>query len=141
MPVVQKDYIMRIIHEMVRTILKLIFHIDEAEEEELVFLEGKNQDLFRRLCVLADSGKINEAENLLYENIEEENAAGETWEGEKGNLENLKLSLAFYDYLNTKDNDFLEEHDYSREEIGEGIKAVMKMYGYGGLAETLLENR
>lgn len=138
---VQKDYIMRIIHEMVRTILKLIFHIDEAEEEELVFLEGESRDFFQRLCVLADSGKINEAENLLYENIEEENGEGGTWQGEKENLANLKLSLAFYDYLNTKDNDFLEEHDYSREEIAEGIKAVMKLYGYGGLAETLLENR
>lgn len=138
---VEKDYIMRIIHEMVRTILKLIFHIDEAEEEQLVFLEGKNQDLFQRLCALADSGKINEAENMLYENIEEENEEGENWQGEKENLDNLKLSLAFYDYLNTKNNDFLEEHDYSREEIGDGIKTVMKMYGYGGLAETLLENR
>ena len=32
---VEKDYIMRIIHEMVRTVLKLIFHIEEGTEWSL----------------------------------------------------------------------------------------------------------
>lgn len=125
---------MRIIHEMVRTIIRLIFHIDEETEEKLVFLDGQNQDFYQQLCLLADEGKINEAENQLYERLESEEGL------EEENLENLKLSLAFYDYLNAKDNDFLEGHDFSREEIREGICDVMKRYGYGGLAETLLEN-
>ncbi|EOT24311.1 hypothetical protein C805_02523 [Eubacterium sp. 14-2] len=132
---VEKDYIMRMIHEMVRTILKLIFHIDE-EKQELVFLEGKDQDFYQRLCLLADQGKINEAENMLYEHLEDEFGQEET-----EHLENLKLSLAFYDYLNEKTGDFLEDHDFSREEVAEGIKSVMKRYGYSGLAETLLENQ
>lgn len=132
---VEKDYVMRIIHEMVRTILKLIFHKEEETAEELIFLEGVNQDLYQRLCTMAEEGKINEAENMLYEKLEEDG-----WQTE-GNLEKLRLALEFYDALNTKDNDFLEEHDYSREEIREGIKDVLKRYGYGGLAETLLENR
>lgn len=131
---VEKDYIMRIIHEMVRTIIKLIFHKEEETAEELVFLEGINQDFYQRLCSMADEGKINEAENMLYENLEEEGPQAED------GLEKLRMALEFYDYLNTKDNDFLEEHDYSREEIRDGIKEVLKQYGYGGLAETLLEN-
>ena len=73
-------------------------------------------------------------QNKLYEKLESEEAL------EEENLENLKLALAFYDYLNGKDNDFLESHEYSREEIREGICDVMKRFGYGGLAETLLEN-
>lgn len=133
---VEKDYIMRIIHEMVRAMVRLIFHIDLREDEELVFLEGVNQDFYQRLCQLADEGKINEAENMLYERLEEE-AVPE--DGEQ--MEGLKLSLAFYDYLNTKDNEFLDGHGYSREEIRDGIQAVMKRYGYGGLADTLLEGR
>lgn len=131
---VEKDYIMRIIHEMVRTVLKLIFHIEEEKEEELAFLEGELGDFYQRLCLLADEGKINQAENMLYEKLESE-------EMELGDLENLRLALTFYDYLNRKDNDFLDSHDFSREEVGEGIKAVMKRYGYGGLAKTLLEGR
>ena len=107
---VQKDYIMRIIHEMVRTVLKLIFHIDEVKEEELVFLEGTDRDFYQQLCLLAEEGKINQAENMLYENLESEGPG-------TGDLENLKLALAFYDYLNGKDNDFLDSHDFSREDV------------------------
>lgn len=131
---VEKDYVMRIIHEMVRTVLKLIFHAEEETGEELVFLEGEQEDFYQRLCLLADEGKINQAENMLYEKLEPEGM-------EQDDLENLRLALAFYGYLNRKDNDFLDSHDFSREEVGEGIKAVMKLYGYGGLAETLLEGR
>ncbi len=131
---VEKDYIMRIIHEMVRTIIRLVFHRDEESQEELVFLDGANEDFYQKLCLLTDEGKMNEAENQLYQRLEPEEML------EEENLENLKLALAFYDYLNNKDNDFLESHDYSREEIREGICDVMKRFGYGGLAETLLEN-
>ena len=30
----EQDYIMRLIHEMVRTVMKLVFGLDEEEEEE-----------------------------------------------------------------------------------------------------------
>lgn len=132
---VENDYMMRIIHEMVRTLIMLIFHKNQETEEELIFLDGVNQDFYQRLCQLADEGKINEAENMLYQSLEEN-------EGDReGTMENLKVSLAFYDHLNSKSNDFLETHNYSREEVEEGILSVMKLYGYGELAETLLENR
>ena len=66
---VKQDYLMRLIHEMVRTIMKLIFNIDEKTvdiEQEL----KETSDLYGRLLKLADAGKINEAENLLYEQLE-----------------------------------------------------------------------
>ena len=132
---VEKDYMMRLIHEMVRTIAMLIFHKDQGTEEELIFLEGISRDFYHRLCHVADEGKINEAENMLYESLEEND-----WDRE-GNMEKLELALAFYDYLNGKENDFLEAHNYSREETEDGIQSVMKLYGYGALAGTLLENR
>ena len=132
---VENDYMMRIIHEMVRTLIMLIFHKDQDTEEELILLDGVPQDFYQRLCHLADEGKINEAENMLYESLEEND-----WDKE-GTMEYLEVSLAFYDYLNSKSNDFLEAHNYSREEIEEGILSVTKQYGYGSLAETLLENR
>ena len=71
---VKQDYLMRLIHEMVRTIMKLIFNIDEKTvdiEQEL----KETSDLYGRLLKLADAGKINEAENLLYEQLFE----GSTW--------------------------------------------------------------
>ena len=126
---VEKDYIMRITHEMVRTLLKLIFNIDEVKEEEIVFENKQSGDVYRKLRLMAEDGKINEAENMLYGYLESE-------EGMRYNLENLKLSLFFYDYLNGKSNDFLEGCDYSRAEIRDGIRSIMLRYGYGELADT-----
>ena len=67
---VENDYIMRLTHEIVRTWLKLLFGIDEIKEEEVVFEHKDSGDLYRRLRVLVQDGKVNEAENLLYDYLE-----------------------------------------------------------------------
>lgn len=85
-------------------------------------LEGN----YENLCNMADRGEINEAENILYEELDEKN------------LEYLKMAVLFYEHLNKMSNDFLEKCDYSRQEIADGMKHVIKMYGYDGLAESLI---
>ena len=125
---VENDYLMRLTHEIVRTWLKLLFGIDEIKEEEVVFEHKDSGDLYRRLKVMVQDGKVNEAENLLYDYLESDE--------ERRRLENLKLALCFYDYVNRKNNEFLEDCSYSREEIREGICNVMRRYGYGELADT-----
>ena len=40
----EQDYIMRLIHEMVRTVMKLVFGLDEEEEEELRVLDTMSAD-------------------------------------------------------------------------------------------------
>ena len=35
----------------------------------------------------------------------------------------------FYQHLDEFDDDFLEEHDYSREEILEGLESLAEAYG------------
>lgn len=123
---VEQDYIMRIIHEVVRTLLKLIFHIDEEKQEEVQFEDRKTAGSFENLCAMADRGEINEAENILYEEMEE------------GSLESLKMGILFYEHLNKMSSEYLEKCDYSRQEVAEGMKQLMKMYGYDSLAETLI---
>ena len=121
---VKQDYLMRLIHEMVRTIMKLIFNIDEKTvdiEQEL----KETSDLYGRLLKLADAGKINEAENLLYEQLE------------NGQVD-LKAAIGFYDHLNDYTEEFLEKADYSREEIKSGLVSVLKMYGYEGMTGLLM---
>ena len=44
----EQDYIMRLIHEMVRTVMKLVFGLDEEEEEELRVLDTMSADNLRR---------------------------------------------------------------------------------------------
>lgn len=121
-----KDYIMRLIHEIARTLIKLIFNIDIDEYEKKEYkgdlASAKWEELFR----LADEGKINEAENRLTELMDGED------------LEHLRMALLFYDHVNDYDDEILEQADYSREEIKEGIYAALEEYGYASLGKTLL---
>lgn len=125
---VENDYIMRLTHEMVRMWLKLLFNIDEAKEEEIIFENKESGGLYQRLRLLAMDGKVNEAENLLWEYVDNQEESREQ--------EILKAALYFYEYLNGKSNDYLENCGYSRQEIREGICRVMRQYGYGELADT-----
>lgn len=56
----QKDYVMRIVHEWVRTLIKLIFNKDiDKDDEDEVSLEVT--ELYRKLLSMIDDGEINEA--------------------------------------------------------------------------------
>ncbi len=125
---IENDYFMRLTHEMVRCWLKLLFGIDEAKEEEIIFENKDSGDLYQRLMLMARDGKINEAENLLCECLSAQE--------ERCELENLKAALYFYDYVNGKSNEYLENCRYTRQEIKEGICRVMCQYGYEELADT-----
>ena len=60
-----KDYVMRIVHEWIRTLIKLIFNkdIDKGDDVEIP-LEVMEQ--FRKLKSMIDDGEINEAENICW---------------------------------------------------------------------------
>lgn len=114
----EQDYIMRMIHDMVRMQLKLFFNIDEKTEPDIILMEDLHtgekydplQDLLRR-------GEINDAENLLYEMID------------PSRPEDLKLALLFYEQVSRIAPDVLEASDYSQEEIKEGIERILRMFG------------
>lgn len=119
---VKQDYIMRLIHEMVRTVLRLLFGINE-EKEEIIFLDAKSREVYNELLKMADEGKINEAENLIYEKLDTED------------MECLKTALLFYDYINEMDDEMLAGAGYSREEIKEGIENILREFGCGGFRD------
>lgn len=122
----KKDYVMRLIQEAVRATLKLLFNIDTDKEEELVFAEQERETTYDELLELINDGKINEAENKLLGELDPKD------------MEYYKMALMFYSYLNEKDIDFLEEHDFSKNEIIDGLKYVSNIYGYGSMAGALL---
>ncbi len=124
---VEQDYIMRMIHQAVRALLLLVFRVDTYPQEEIVFEEIEREMMYRKLKKLIDEGNINEAENELLEWLD------------AGSLEDMKLALVFYDYLNQKSADYLEEHDFSQEEVRDGIKYVTGKYGYAEMMNTLVE--
>lgn len=125
---VERDYIMRLIREMVRAILKLFFNIDSESPTEDLLAGEEEKQLLDILLAMVDAGDINHAENQLYEIVS------------GGGMEKLKMALLFYSYLNDKSDDFLTEHDFSREEIKSGIKDMISMYGLESMADVFLSD-
>ena len=122
----EKDYYMRIVHELVRMLIRLVFNKDiDRDEEEAVPLEVLEK--YKKLISMIDDGQINEAENLLLDGLEPDSRAY------------FELALMFYEKLNGKTDEFLEEHDYSREEVTDGIKYVVDFYGYGSLMDACVD--
>ena len=122
----EKDYIMRMIKEMVRVLFSLAFgkkYVSvELEKENKYEVSGKNLKIFLNMI---DLGQINEAENILLDSIDYTN-------------KNEVMAVAlFYQYLSEKDNQFLENNNYTKEEVLSGFKQLLMKSGYRDLLYLL----
>lgn len=122
----EEDYIMRQIREMVRMLLKLLFQMDMEEDSEELLRGTKENEVLRELLEMVDDGRINEAENRVYELCED------------GEMANLKVMLLFYDYLNGKSDEYLEQCEFSREELKEDMRDLLAGFGLSDMAEAFL---
>lgn len=124
----EKDYIMRIIKEMVRVLFSLMlgkqYKSVELPEENKYEVSGK---ALEELEKMVDQGQINEAENMLLEHMND---------AEK---EDILAAILFYQYVGEKDDDFLKRHNYSKEEVLDGLKLLAEKAGYGGMEEIFSE--
>ncbi len=116
----QDDYIMRQIEMLTRFIGNVLLQGDTTDtgisvDEEGYIVEG--DFLSYRLNGLLLEGKINEAENLLFEAIEESPKRAY-----------LKTAMDFYETLGSLSDEQLERGDFSRDEIIEGLQAVCDRY-------------
>lgn len=122
----EQDYVMRLIKEMVRAVLKLLFNID-TESPTVELLEDKEEkETLKNLVDMIDAGKINEAEDRLHDLINGRD------------MPNLKIALLFYSYLNNKTDEFLEENNFCREEIKLGMENVVDVFGLNSMSEIFL---
>lgn len=120
----QDDYILRQIREMVRAVMKMLFQVSASELTPEVIEDTDARQILTNLNDLVDNGRIDDAENQLYEM---------TYEGDRQNLE---IGLLFYYHLNSKDDEFLEANNFSREEIMTGIQDLADRYNLSGIAEA-----
>ena len=122
----EQDYVMRFIKEMVRAILKLLFNID-AETPTVELLENKEKkETLENLLDMVDAGKVNEAENKLYDLIN------------NTDVNSLVVALLFYSYLNDKTDNFLEVNGFSRDEIKLGVENLVDSFGLSSIAKMFL---
>ena len=118
----EKDYIMRMIKEMVRILFSLIYgkkYVSvELEKENKYEVSGKN---LKDFLDMIDSGQINEAENILLDNID------------YTNNDDVMAAALFYQYLSEKDSEFLINNNYTKEEVLSGFKQLLVQSGYNNL--------
>ena len=120
----QDDYILRQIREMVRAVMKMLFQVNASELTPEVIEDTDARQILTNLNDLVDNGRIDDAENQLYEMTCEEDR------------QNLEIGLLFYYHLNSKDDEFLEANNFSREEIMTGIQDLADRYNLSGIAEA-----
>lgn len=122
----EKDYIMRIIKEMVRVLFSLMFGKKyvavEQEAENGYEVSGKKLD---ELLAMVDHGEINEAENLILGGID------------YSNKNELAAAALFYQYLSEKSEDFLQKNNYTKEEVLDGINQIMQKAGYNDVIKVM----
>lgn len=123
---VEQDYIMRLIKEMVRAILKLLFHVDTALPSAELLEKSEQKEALDKLLAMVDEGKLNEAENRICDIMDADDGG-------------LKVALLFYSYLNDRSDEFLEANHYSRDEIKQGLESIVSRYGLEGMAEVFLQ--
>ena len=106
----EQDYVMRMIKEMIRALLKLLFDIDSDTPSAELIQDDNAKNQLITLTDMIDAGNINMAENELYRTISD------------NNMLDLKVGILFYSYLNNKDVEFLQQNHFSRDEVEMGIR-------------------
>ena len=122
----EKDYIMRIIKEAIQALFSFLlgkeYRTVEPEVKNKYEVSGKT---LRELLDMTDDGDINEAENILLGGIDYHNK------------EQVAAAALFYEHLSEKEERFLRQNHYSREEILDGLKGIMKHAGGDDLLRLL----
>ena len=116
----QQDWLLRQIENMVQVITTVILqkdaiHYQLENEANLTQTDMLHRDISR----LVARHEICKAEDLLHEKID------------VTNKESLAVALDFYQTLNLLRDEELERYHFSREEIHEGLTAILNHFGVG----------
>ena len=122
----EKDYIMRMIKEVIRILISLVpgrtyTQVELPPENKYGLADGR----ISKLKDMVDRGEINEAENILLDDMDYTDKAA------------VAELIFFYEYTSQKPSEFLEQHNYSQEEILEGLKMSAAKMGYQNIMDML----
>lgn len=116
---IKEDWLTRQIEAVAFSAAKIIFNRDRPVYEITdAYLHADADYLHKLLMNLIADSKVNEAEDLLFESID-------TYDSNY-----LLLALDFYTRLNEYDDDDLEQCNFSRDEIYDGLAEVQKLFGF-----------
>ncbi len=118
------DWFEKQVDIIAKTIIGLIFGkeklmeiIQDREETNDIQTKANEQYLSCVIEKLLRENKINEAEDLLFEEIKKDPTPGK-----------LEIAAKFYDTLNKYDDQKLSECNFSHDEIIESVNELKKIY-------------
>lgn len=117
----ENEYILRLIKDCARMATGLFCGKNsvkngiEIEDTNVVFSEDELLEFIIRKHL--NEGKVNEAENILFEALETRKTA-----------KNLETAMLFYEELNNWDVKKLLNCDFSKYEIQQGLMEVKRLY-------------
>ena len=118
----EKDYVMRMIKEAARVMFSVLlgkkYTQVELEQEGKFEVSGRGVDSYKELI---DRGEINEAENLLLDELD------------YTSQEEVAAAVLIYQYMGEKGEEFLRMQQYSQEEVLDGLEQLGKKAGYEGV--------
>ncbi len=124
----EKDYMMRMIREISRVLFSIIFgkkYVQvELEAQEKYLVSGRP---LNDLKDMVDKGLINDAENMLLEDID------------YSNKKDVAAAVSFYEYLGEKPEEFLRMHDFSRQEVLDGLKDLAARSGFADIVGMVMD--
>lgn len=110
----QKDWLMRQIESIIAAIMHFLVSTQKPESD-VQSLREYTEEIDRFL----KAEDICGAENWLYNNTDEQDI---TW---------LRVAVYFYQSINAYTDEYLEEHNFSRDEIITGLKDMCERFGFG----------
>lgn len=124
---VEEDYILKLVQELVRSLLKMVFGIDSDSPTSELLEKEEDREHFNRLVEMTEQGNITQAEAEVIEATEDLSNEG------------LLLSLIYFHYLNEKSDRFLEDNGYDRVDLKESLRDIVTKYGYESMAMMFLQ--
>ncbi|MBE6574212.1 MAG: hypothetical protein E7652_07450 [Ruminococcaceae bacterium] len=109
-----KDLVRNQVETLVNVASKILFAKNEVRYE----IKGEEMDeLYNELKKLIAERKFGDGEDLIFDNFD------------ISNDDYIVLAIDYYHMLNEFEDDVLEEADFEREEIRDGLKDFMKKCG------------
>lgn len=113
-----KDWFLSQVEQIIECITKVVFEDSFSRYEIKDYDSLTDVDrLFIEVNTLLNEKNICEAENILYDKID------------YTDLKQFKIALDFYQKLNDLSDEELEESNFSREEVLQGLKNISNKFG------------
>ena len=122
----KQDFLTEDVKELSILIFSSIFGIKEEDVDDFVKNYHSDKYDYERLKKLLDENKINEAEDILFNNVVETDR------------DYFEMAVVFFYVLNQKEPEELEKCNYSKNEILEGLNDMAKLFNLDYLTSIFL---